>query len=92
MTMIVVMLIGLGTIFIASALDCSDIQTTFMNIVSGKTIDWTGQSANCSGGLTLGPGGTYYGPGYIPLLPDGTCPKGYSPATAPSGKMVCKQN
>jgi hypothetical protein len=90
MTMIVVMLIGLGTVFIASALDCSDIKTTFENIVSGKTVDWTGQ--NCAGGLTPGPGGTFYGPGMIPLLPDGTCPKGYSPATAPSGKIVCKQN
>ncbi len=64
MTMIVVMLIGIGTIFIASALDCSDIKTTFENIVGGKTIDWTG--GNCSQGPSVGG----------PVLPGQKCPPG----------------
>jgi len=42
MTTISVILLGVGVLFIASALDNSSLQDTFRAIVNGNPIDWSG--------------------------------------------------
>ena len=49
MTLLVVVLLGIGVIFIGSALDNTPIRTTFGKIISGQPVDWTG----AAGSLTL---------------------------------------
>lgn len=54
MTLLVLALIGMGVIFIASALDDTPIVQTFQKILGGQAIDWTGSQ----GAVTLNPNGT----------------------------------
>lgn len=54
MTLVVVILIGLGTVFIGSAMDNTPIVSTFQKILSGQTINWTGAQAPAK---TSGSGG-----------------------------------
>jgi hypothetical protein len=72
MTVVVVILIGAGTIFVASALDNSSIVDTFQKIISGQPIDWSGTS----------------GPITTQKLTGGTCPSGWDSlgVTNASGK------
>ena len=86
MTMIVAVLIGTGTLFIASAIECISLVDTFQKIISGKTIDWSGQTAQCAntGSNPLLPSASNK-----PVNPDGSCPKGYTKATDSSGLPYC---
>lgn len=43
MTVVMVLILGLGLVFIASSLDDSPIVETFKKIVSGQQIDWSGK-------------------------------------------------
>ncbi|HET7640649.1 MAG TPA: hypothetical protein VFK47_18210 [Ktedonobacteraceae bacterium] len=43
MTFVSVIGIGVGILLIASSLDNSSITSTFLKIVNGEAIDWTGQ-------------------------------------------------
>lgn len=45
MTFIMVLLLGAGTLFISSSLDCTPIASTFQKIASGQQVDWSGN--NC---------------------------------------------
>lgn len=58
MTLLVVIILGTGVIFIASALDDTPIVLTFQKIIGGQAIDWTG----AQGALiaTGGSGGTTF--------------------------------
>ena len=47
MTVVVVILLGVGVVLIASAIDCSSIVTTFQKIINNTPVDWTG-NAPCS--------------------------------------------
>lgn len=49
MSMIIVLLIGAGTLFISSSLDNTPIATTFQKIISGQTINWSGSSSGFAG-------------------------------------------
>ena len=42
MTFLVVNLIGVGFIFIASSLDNSSLKDTFLKVINGDTINWSG--------------------------------------------------
>lgn len=46
MTFIMVILLGAGSLFVSSSLDCTPLVSTFQKIVSGQQIDWTGN--NCA--------------------------------------------
>lgn len=82
MTIVVVILIGAGTLLIASALDCTPIVSTFQKIVSGQAVDWTGQANQCGQQVTnvpqtTNPTGKNTQPGTISTK--GTqCPSGYT--------------
>jgi hypothetical protein len=70
MTFTTTILIGVGILFIASALDDTPILDTARKIISGQTIDWTGGSgSNTSGSLPNTP--------TTPQNPGGGCPPGY---------------
>lgn len=45
MTFLNVSLIGVGLIFIASSLDNSSLRDTFLKIVNGETINWSGDNS-----------------------------------------------
>src|SRR5271167_5004332 len=91
MTTVVVILLGVGATLIASALDCTDIKTTFLKIVQNQSIDWSGNSANCnpaaSTSTITAPAGSAaavgqaqtasYGPGQVAPTSPGQCPPGY---------------
>lgn len=55
MTTVVVLLIGAGALLISSSLDCSSLRDTFMKIVNGDTIDYSGNNG-CTGAATTTPG------------------------------------
>lgn len=80
MTTIVVVLIGIGVVFIASSLDCTPIRETFNTIVTNQSIDWTG-TKNCQGLVTNQappePGDPSFKPVIASPLPSGRCPDGY---------------
>lgn len=42
MTTVAVIMIGVGVLFIASSLDNSSLQATFLKIIHNESIDWTG--------------------------------------------------
>lgn len=44
MTIITVLLIGAGTLLIASALDGSSLKDTFTKIMNGEPVNWSGTS------------------------------------------------
>lgn len=67
MTILAVLVFGAGAILIASALDNSDIVTTFQKIMSGQTINWSGQTATPA---------TQNQPG-APTPKNGQCPAGW---------------
>lgn len=73
MTIVVVILLGAGVLFVASALDNSDLVTTFQKIISGQSINWAGTSS--TGQSTQ-------------KLTGGACPTGWSSlgVTNASGK------
>ena len=94
MTTVVVILLGVGTILIGSALDCTDIKTTFMKIVQNQPIDWSGSSANCNQAVSppvanapasLGSGATL-----INTDANGNCPAGYTKVYVSGGKAMCQ--
>lgn len=89
MTMLIVILMGAGVLFVASAMDNTPIVSTFQKIMSGDPIDWTGGSAQTP---------TYENPGITPTpsggsitIPDknGNCPAGYTKSTDIAGQSVC---
>lgn len=53
MTIVTIIILATGVIFIASALDGTPIILTFQKIISGQPIDWTGSA----GSLTMSPTG-----------------------------------
>jgi hypothetical protein len=74
MTIVVVLLLGAGVLFVASALDNTPIITTFQKIISGQHVNWSGQSGDAS----LPPGTT--------VTPAATgCPTGWTKQTSVSG-------
>lgn len=82
MTFIMVVLLGAGTLFISSSLDCTPIAATFQKIISGQQIDWSG--SQCVGQpITFNFGLPTYAPTSVP----GTLPSGITanppPPTAP---------
>ena len=90
MTMLIVILMGAGVLFVASAMDNTPLVSTFQKIISGQTIDWTGGSASNP---------TYENPGITPTpsggsitIPDknGNCPdSSYKKVTDIAGQTVC---
>jgi hypothetical protein len=46
MTMITVILLGLGMVLIASSLDNTPLVTTFQKIMSGQPINWNGGNSD----------------------------------------------
>ena len=99
MTFIMVLLLGAGTLFISSSLDCTPIASTFQKIVRGEQVDWSGQ--NCSSSpiefhwgypLTPGPGGTLLGPGIQLPNPDGSCPPGFHSIRGSAGNLLCQKD
>lgn len=86
MTTIVVVLIGIGVVFIASSLDCTPIRDTFTAIVTNQSVDWSG-TKNCQAnvpGLPSTPAANVgkaeqqaYGPAVTPAKPGKQCPSGY---------------
>lgn len=44
MTIVAVILLGIGIIFIASSLDNTPIVQTFQKIISGQKINWSGST------------------------------------------------
>src|SRR5215831_1760937 len=98
MTTVVVILIGIGGTLIASAIDCTPIASTFMKIIQGGTIDWTG-TQNCQGTIPQAPtsgSSATIGSGTQGRLrnpnPDGTCPQGYTLVVVSNGKHMCERN
>lgn len=87
-TILPVILIGAGVLFIASAMDCSDIPSTFQKIISGQKIDWTG--GNCKQQPVQGNPAVVGGGKLINPNSDGSCPKGYTSVTVSGGKLMCQ--
>lgn len=48
MTIVMVLVLGLGLVFIASSLDDTPILQTFQKIMSGQKINWSGSSNTVS--------------------------------------------
>jgi hypothetical protein len=49
MTFIVVLMVGMGFVLIASALDGTPLVATFGKILDGGTINWSGTTATTTG-------------------------------------------
>ena len=87
MTTIIVVLIGIGVVFIASSLDCTPIRETFNAIVTNQAIDWSGTKncqANIPSAISETPSGAQYptrSPINVPAtaqpVSPGKCPTGY---------------
>lgn len=81
MTLVVTILIGAGAVLISSAIDCSDIPSTFMKIINNQAIDWSGNA--CAGTGTTPAQNVAsaetqaYGPSAQKPGPGKTCPSGY---------------
>jgi hypothetical protein len=94
MSTVVVVLIGVGAILIGSALDCTDIKTTFMKIVQNQPIDWSGSSANCNQAVSapVANAPASIGSGATLIAPDasGNCPAGYTKVYVSGGKVMCQ--
>lgn len=98
MTTIIVVVVGIGVVFIASSLDCTPIRDTFTAIVTNQPVDWSG-TKNCTATIprtptqgapaTIGAGtqGRLINPN-----PDGTCPSGYTSVIVSNGKRMCERN
>jgi hypothetical protein len=94
-TTVVVVLIGVGVMFIASALDCTSIKTTFFKIVQNQAIDWSGSSANCNQATVTppvanAPASIGAGPTLINTDANGNCPAGYTRVYVSGGKAMCQ--
>jgi hypothetical protein len=82
-TTIVVVLIGIGVLFIASSLDCTPLKDTFTKIVNNQAVDWSGKSVNCPGATTTPAQNVAaaqtqaYGPSAVPSTGKQQCPAGY---------------
>jgi hypothetical protein len=44
MTLVVTVILGVGILFIASALDNTPLKDTFLKIINNQSIDWSGRS------------------------------------------------
>ena len=88
MTTIIVVLIGIGVVFIASSLDCTPIKDTFTKIVTNQSVDWSGK--NCPSNVPELPGlpstpaenvgkaeQQAVGPAVTAAKPGKQCPSGY---------------
>lgn len=98
MTLVVTILIGVGAVLISSAIDCSDIASTFMKIINNQAIDWSGNACagtgNTNPAQNVGSAQTQaYGPGTTksnPTLSSGKCPPGqtqYGTHCCPAGYL-----
>src|SRR5215469_59307 len=99
MTTIIVVLIGIGVVFIASSLDCTPIKDTFTKIVSNQAIDWTGTQncqqastgnvsppkANAPASIGSGTAGKLHNPN-----PDGSCTPPRVRVYVSGGKAMCQ--